>query len=95
MAIVMLGLVCGAAIGPFLTAYLWNKLEYGPRVLIMIMGFSSFIPILFLYIIKKNSNDSNTNNSKIELKSLYSSTSNYDNQLSYDSYDVPNNLIKL
>ena len=52
MAMVMLGLVCGASLMPYVNATLWRSYGFGPRTLIVIMGVSSLLPLPLLYLAK-------------------------------------------
>ena len=54
MSVVMLGLVCGASVLPFLTAAVWNG-GYGPATMIVTVGLSALLPLPLIYAAKEAS----------------------------------------
>jgi len=52
MSIVMLGLVCGASVVPFLTAAVWNG-GYGPTAMVVSVGLSALLPLPLIYAAKE------------------------------------------
>jgi fucose permease len=50
MAIVMLGLVCGASAMPYLNAFLWNTCGLGPPALLLLVGSSMMLPLPLIFV---------------------------------------------